>query len=75
MVALGEVLLGVFFALAGGLAAVDHPVVDWFNRTVKAAGTTHRASEVEMSAVAVAVGRIVGLGMMVFGVALAVSGI
>jgi hypothetical protein len=75
MVALGEVLLGVFFALAGGLAAVDHPVVDWFNRSVKAAGTTRRASEVEMSTVAVAVGRIIGLAMMVFGMALVVNGL
>lgn len=75
MVVLGEVLLGVFFVVAGGLAAVDHPVVDWINRTVKAAGTTRRASEVEMSTVAVAVGRIIGLAMMVFGMALVVSGI
>jgi hypothetical protein len=75
MVALGDVVLGAFFTLAGGLAAVDHPVVDWVNRTVKAAGTTRRASEVEMSAVAVAVGRVVGLAMMVFGVALVVSAI
>lgn len=75
MVVLGEVLLGGFFVVAGGLAAVDHPAVDWFNRTVKAAGTTRRASEVEMSTVAVAVGRIIGLAMMVFGLALVVSGL
>lgn len=71
MVALREVLLGAFLVVAGGLAAVDHPAVDWFNRTVKAAGTTRRASEVGMSAVSVAV----GLAMMASGVALVVSGI
>jgi hypothetical protein len=75
MVALGDVLLGILLAAAGGLVAVDHPVVDWFNRTVKAAGTTRRASEIEMSMVAVAVGRVVGLPMMVFGVALVVSAV
>ena len=67
MVAFGDLLMGVFLVVVGVSAALNHPAVDWFNRAVKAAGTTRRASEIEMSAFSVAVGRVLGAGMAVFG--------
>ena len=67
MVALGDFLMGVFFVIFGVPAALDHPAVDRFNRVVKAAGTKRRASETEMSAFSVAVGRVVGTGMALCG--------
>jgi len=70
MVALGNFLMGVFFLVFGVPAALNHPTVDRFNRVVKAAGTKQRASEIEMSALSVAVGRVVGTGIAIFGVLL-----
>ena len=70
MVVFADFVMGVFLVVIGVLAALNHPAVDRFSRIIKAAGTTRRASEVEMSTVSVAVGRVVGTGMAVFGVLL-----
>ncbi len=66
---------GLFFVAVGGLAVLNHPVVDRFNRTVKALGTTRRAADVEMSGVSVLVGRVAGALIALWGVGMILGGL
>ncbi|WP_247730018.1 hypothetical protein [Halovivax limisalsi] len=62
---------GAILVIGGSLSAVDHPVIDWFNRWVKSVGTNQRPSEIEMSRPSVLVGRVVGTPLVVGGAVIA----
>ncbi|WP_435114872.1 hypothetical protein [Halolamina sp. C58] len=75
MVAVEQVLFGVFLAVGGVLLAIDHPAIDWLNRWLKSAGTTQQPSEIEMDDNARLVGFVVGSLTVVVGLLLVVDGI
>lgn len=61
------VLFGSFVALSGVLSAINHPIVDGFNRWSKSVGTDRRPSQIEMSHTSVLVGRAVGILLVLVG--------
>ena len=75
MVEVGQAVFGVFIILGGVLTAVNHPVIDWFNRWVKSVGTTQRPSDIEMSELSIGLGRILGTLVALFGLILVVTAI
>ena len=67
MVEFGQLAFGVFLILGGALVAIDHPIVDWFNRWMKSWGTTQRPEEIEMNENAAFVGFLVGSFTVIVG--------
>ncbi|TKX55426.1 hypothetical protein EXE42_02865 [Halorubrum sp. SP3] len=66
---------GLVLVLMGGLAVVNHPLVDAFNRVVKSRGTKQTAADIEMSVVSVTIGRIAGAFIALFGVGVILDGL
>jgi len=75
MVEVEQAVFGVFLILGGALTAINHPVIDWFNRWVKSVGTTQRLSDIEMSTLSIGLGRIVGTLVVLFGLLLVITAI
>lgn len=67
MVEFGQLAFGVFLILGGALVAIDHPIVDCFNRWMKSWGTTQRPEEIEMSDNAARVGFLTGRFTVIVG--------
>jgi hypothetical protein len=75
MMNIEQLLLGIFLVILGGPNAINHPIVNKFNRFWKAGGTTQRPSDIEMSEFSIMVGRVVGFlmvigGLIVIGIAI-----
>jgi hypothetical protein len=71
----GQAVFGVFLFLGGVLTAINHPVIDSFNRWVKSVGATQRSSDIEMSELSIWTGRITGTLVALFGLFLVVTAI
>ncbi|WP_227260004.1 hypothetical protein [Salarchaeum japonicum] len=69
------VVFGFALAMVGALSAINHPSIDLLNRWLKSMGTTQRPSQIEMSETSVAIGRIIGPLLVVFGIAIIGTGI
>ncbi|GAA0533413.1 hypothetical protein ABNG02_09525 [Halorubrum ejinorense] len=66
---------GLVLILTGGLAVINHPLVDKFNRVVKSWGTKRRAADIEMSVVSITIGRVAGTFITLFGVGVTLGGL
>ena len=66
---------GPVLVLTGGVALINHPFVDKFNRVVKSLGTKQSATDIEMSVVSITTGRIAGAFITLFGVGVILGGL
>lgn len=75
MDAVGKAIYGVFLILGGALLAINHPVIDWLNRWLKASGTSQRPSDIEMDETSELVGFVVGAFAVLLGLILVVQAV
>ncbi|WP_284013071.1 hypothetical protein [Halobaculum litoreum] len=70
-----RIVAGAILVVGGGLAVVNHPLVDRFNRIVKSMGTKQTPDDIEMSETSILIGRLGGAVIVLYGIGIALGGI